>query len=273
MTTIPQYTAEMTAYYPVYIIGGVMSITSLGCSFLVTYFIYQKYHEEGQIAISLRFPLYIAITDISLSIAVIGNQLYPALYRKNWEGTSCTITAYFVGLSGFLNMTVVTSVALLTYLRTCREWHIDTGKYDWKLLGYVFASSFIWTCVQIPGYGPSRYWCYQGMYTYRKEPGIVVLCYEVLMFLITSICFLAVITNIETFRRKGSRNSNSIENRASRRMMLYIIGYFVQWGGVVPYCLGSLFDIYHDVIYIITTFTMNCGGVLNLAAYFLNQRK
>jgi hypothetical protein len=66
---------------------------------------------------------------------------------------------------------------------------------------------------------------------------------------------------------------NTVENRAVRKMLLHIVSFFIQWSSTIPYCLGTVFDYYEDWIYVMCNVGMNLGGIMNLTAYLINQRK
>jgi hypothetical protein len=99
-------------------------------------------------------------------------------------------------------MTIVTSIAVLTYLRVCKAKEIDTGAYDWKLHATVWGNGLLWAAVGIPSFGPSKYWCYQEMYAPNKSAGLVVIGVNFTLFGITALCFLAVLKRLQKYRRK-----------------------------------------------------------------------
>jgi hypothetical protein len=171
----------------------------------VIWLVFKKYRKEGQIAISQRFPFYIAVTDIGLSISLLSNQMHSVLYRKTLTGGLCTIFSTLIAFTGLTNMTIVTSIAVLTYLRVCKAKDIDTGPYDWKLHATVWGNGLLWATVGIPSFGPSKYWCYQEMYAPNKSAGLVVIGVNFTLYAIAALCFLAVLKRLQKYRRKDQQ--------------------------------------------------------------------
>ncbi|CAG8801425.1 14150_t:CDS:2, partial [Gigaspora margarita] len=71
-----------------------------------------------------------------------------------FQGIACKVVGglSFFGVSN--NMSLVGSIALLTYLRTCKKWAIDLGKYDYKLFAIISLLSFTLTLIGVPSFGP-----------------------------------------------------------------------------------------------------------------------
>jgi hypothetical protein len=322
---------EMSNFYLVFGIGWTILFASLISSIAVIYSVWNKFTKDGNLAMSQRFPLYIAITDIGLSLSLLGNQMHSVLYRKTLTGVLCQAMSVSIAFTGLTNMSIVTSIAVLTYLRVCKSKEIDTGPYDWKLHAIVLPNSIFWSCLGIPSFGPSKYWCYQEMNSPNKIAGSLVLLNNFGLFGITAVCFAAVLRHLHRFRigktsltkpplrsnhstdvmsavpnelpasrhdlRATSKLGNhqamsvsmgfagmnaqptlaerydNVEHRATTKILLHTISFFIQWSSTVPYCLGSILNYNEDWTYIVCTIGMNMGGVLNLLAYIINQRK
>jgi hypothetical protein len=322
---------EMTSYYTIFGVGWTILFASLFSSIAVIYSIFKKFQVDGNVAMSQRFPLYIAITDIGLSLSLLGNQFHSLLYRRTLTGVLCKALSVSIAFTGLTNMSVVTSIAIITYLRICKSKEVDTGSYDWKLHAIVLPNSIFWSCLGIPSFGPSRYWCYQEMNSTNKIAGSLVLLNNFGLFGVTAVCFTNVLRKMHRFRRgltsikrppirsthstdevgavasevPASRHDlrataklgnhqamsvsmgfagmaaqqatlaekyENVEHRATRKILLHIITFFIQWSSTVPYCLGSILDYHEDWTYIVCTIGMNMGGVMNLIAYIVNQK-
>jgi hypothetical protein len=258
----------MTSYYLVFGLGWSTMSVSVLASIYIIYAVFSRYRRDGAVGMSIRFPMYIALTDVGMSVSLLTNQTHSVLYWRTWSGWQCKFTAAFVAFWAIANMTQTTVIALVTYLRVVREWNIDTGRLDWKLFSVVYGHSLFWALVGIPSYGPSRYWCYQENYGQNKAAGLIITGIESLLFCVTAVCFMSV---LNVLQKNRTRKSASIETKATRKMMLYIFNFFIQWTSVIPYCFGSALDYYPDWFYILCTIGMNCGGVLNIISFLINE--
>jgi hypothetical protein len=287
----------MTSYYLVFGLGWSMMLISLVASAYIIFTVFSRYRKDGTVGMSIRFPMYIAFTDVGMSVSLLTNQMHSVLYWRTWTGWQCKFTAAHVAFWVIANMTQTTIIAVVTYLRVVKEMHIDTGKFDWKLLSVVYGHALFWALVGIPSYGPSRYWCYQENYGENKAAGLIITGIEFVLFGITAVSFMFVLNVLQKNRSRADVKTKtlspsqmtsmanainsaqsslkekyaSMETKATRKMMLYIFNFFIQWTSVVPYCFGSAFDYYPDWFYVLCTIGMNCGGLLNIISFLINE--
>ncbi|KAI8903263.1 hypothetical protein EDD86DRAFT_97658 [Gorgonomyces haynaldii] len=147
------------AYY-VYGIGWpIMQLGFLG-SVYVMYRIIMRM-RKGPIPLQLRFPLYIAISDIILYIGHMNNQMYPMIYgRVRPLGLACDLSAGYVSFGIIWNNTLVLALAFHSYCTLVLGKPLDMGRYDWKMLVITLAVSFAFGIAGGLTAGPSYLWCY-----------------------------------------------------------------------------------------------------------------
>lgn len=141
--------------------GMTMMQLSLVCSSYIIYRVLKRWKQIKRRPITLRFPFYIAITDILLYIAVMTDQLHDVIFGDSWTGPMCTITACMVAIASSANMALICSVSFQAYASIVLKSPLDLGKHDWKLL--LTIGTFVITIVMIvfTGTGQSWYWCYE----------------------------------------------------------------------------------------------------------------
>lgn len=125
-------------YYYVYAIGGTIMQTTLLCCSWIIWRVYKIYKRKKSLSTHLRFPMYMAVTDLLLYIGHMNNQGSSAGlisgYGVIWghtrpAGLSCAASAAYVAFGVFLNMSYVMQhvtsrmtafVAINSYLTLCR---------------------------------------------------------------------------------------------------------------------------------------------------------
>ncbi|KAJ3363870.1 hypothetical protein HDU91_002843 [Kappamyces sp. JEL0680] len=297
----------MPGYWFVYGLGFPLMQLSFLASLYVLVRIIRKGWKEGSLPLALRFPFYIAITDLLGWAGHMNNQLYPMITGHTRPiGAGCTAASMYVAFAVFSNMSLIASIALLSYLTVCRHYKLDFGVYDWKLFVIVLVLSLIMAALGASSSGPSYYWCFFQPYSSKLFP-IITAVVEVGMFNVVLVCFVLVWRTIRgaalnkasvhstssitakstsswrrdeesssqmvhySNRQQGPGRGESVESVATRKMLLYTFNYFLTWGPTVPYVIGGLVDYYGDWTYVLTNVSINLGGILNAAALIRNE--
>ncbi|KAJ3319348.1 hypothetical protein HDV06_006375 [Boothiomyces sp. JEL0866] len=297
-TSRPNYSQDARGL--VYGVGFTIMQLSAICSIYIIVRIVSRWVRLGKRPITLRFPFYIAITDLMLYGSLMADQLHDVIFSKNWDEPMCKITATAVSISGFSNMMLVCSVTFITFSTIVLGKHVDLGAGDWKLLLTVAIFAILMGFVTIPSAGSSWYWCYEEMFANNKTIQILVILVEVTLFLLTfffAVKVWIVLMNAQNAVRElesGSTNRESISvfdkytvsttakpqrnykrerllEVAARKIMTFVLNYFIQWSGTTPYILMSVFDIYEDWMIVLCTIGMNCGGILNMIGFIRNE--
>jgi hypothetical protein len=141
--------------------GIVTSSANMIGSSLMIYLTIRKNRRNSELLTpSKRFPLYMAIIDFGTSVVTLPNLLYPMekdfLINESW----CTSLGLMTSILIIMNMMLMASLALITYLRICKQHHVNLGKKDWILFVSILlptlAISFAtWS---LNGFGPDTYW-------------------------------------------------------------------------------------------------------------------
>ncbi|CAG8642728.1 12145_t:CDS:2 [Dentiscutata erythropus] len=216
------------------------------------YVIYRAFNRwivtNRPLSMSFRVPMYIAITVLtslipinSLSISV--TQSYTLSHGETFQGIACKVVGglSFFGVSN--NMSLVGSLALLTYFRTCQKWYIDLGKYDYKLFAIISLVSFMLTLIGVPSFGPSGYWCYTNQINPTTPIIVIILTFTII--LITFFCYIATLREIN-IQQKAVRKLNTqsklsrVEIIVTRKITGYILIFLLQWTPSIFYVIGQI---------------------------------
>jgi hypothetical protein len=271
--------AELSAYYWVFGLGMALMQLNLISSVWVICAILMRRTPGEPLQMYVKFPLYIAVTDILLYLSLMGNQMHTVVYKVTWQGLPCKFFSSFVFMAGTFNMILVLSLSLTTYLSFCKGIQVDFGKKDWKLWALVLSCGFFVAGIGFSSAGPSRYWCYSDNANPNKTLPIITACLEVVVFCLTLYFFSRTVHEIRqkvvpVFNRSQTKTSAKladIRKKAARKMMTYVFNFLIQWFPTLPYCLGTALNYFPDWIYICATIFMNLGGVLNLVSYYRNE--
>lgn len=135
-----------------------MQLGFLG-SLYILYRAWNRYRLRGSCPAQVRFPMYIAITDIMLYVGHMNNQGYGLIWgHTRPQNLGCQMAAAYVAFGIFLNMAITTSIAVNSYLTICRDWHFNTGAWDWKIIAMCSVFAFVFAAIGAPFSGPCLYW-------------------------------------------------------------------------------------------------------------------
>ncbi|KAJ2996806.1 hypothetical protein HDV02_006184 [Globomyces sp. JEL0801] len=246
---------------------------------------------------SLKFPLYMAINELFMYMVLMTDQLRPMIYKTNWDGVPCRLLGSSVFFLSMSNMILVSNIAVITFKAVCHEVTVHTGKYDWKLLLFNVTLCTILTSSVYPYAGQSKYWCYNDNSNRSIFMPLLSVGIQVFFFCITIISFFFVLKRVqvqkslkdsciiglkEIVKSPSKYKSNSIDDEkgspkqilervVARKVLTYILNYFIQWAPIAPYTVGAIFGYYEDWVYVLTNIALNCGGLLNFIAFVRNE--
>ncbi|KAJ3324139.1 hypothetical protein HDV06_000680 [Boothiomyces sp. JEL0866] len=282
MDTTDDVTASAGKY--VYGFGWVFMHLSILCSAFIVFRIALTYYRRGMLPLTLRFPFYIALTDLLLSFSLMLDQYHNVLFHEDWDGFMCNFTATLVGVAVFSNMILVCCVTLITYSSVVRQRPLDLGPGDWKLVATVLGFSLTLAGISIPSTGKSKYWCYGKDFDPQKSIQVMSAGLEFLMFgailYFSAQVYLVINKNIQMLASVGGghgkanqsslpetkisiANENSVaktensvaktanesqlsskktksggkknkdikqlSDAAARKILMFILNYFIQW--------------------------------------------
>ncbi|ORX89057.1 hypothetical protein K493DRAFT_72019 [Basidiobolus meristosporus CBS 931.73] len=154
-------------FYMFTTITATLNICASSAVIYISYVDYQeiKYRnrektKKPHLSSSIRFPFYIAILDLFLgciTLFMVADTMY---WDELPSSRTCAIVGGIIYLGTFIEMTVVGTVAIVTYLQLVRKVDVYLGKWDWKVwvgcglscLGTAIAG------IHTRGFGPDLYW-------------------------------------------------------------------------------------------------------------------
>ncbi|KAJ3323487.1 hypothetical protein HDV06_001764 [Boothiomyces sp. JEL0866] len=261
-------------YYYVYGIGIPLMQINFLCSLYIVFRGLRRLIMTGNPPPQIRFPMYMAISDILLYVGHMNNEMYGVLWgHSRPDNIGCQTAAAFVTFGVFINMSITCSYVANIYLSVCREVYINTGSWDWKLISSCAVFAFIMAMISFPFSGPCYYWCY------FKIDGVNLFAWlftivEVTLFNITLLCFYFIYRKVDsmTARTQGKvEKKNYLKKETVKKIRPYIIYFFCQWAGTIPYSIGHLFEYRPTWVFVLVNISINVGGILNAISFVANQ--
>ncbi|RIB06081.1 hypothetical protein C2G38_541813 [Gigaspora rosea] len=233
--------------------------------------------RASSLSLSTRIPLYFGILEVCQYIVFMPNFIYSLINNQLISGLCCKSIAYLLFLQITINMILMASIAMTTYLRIVKGKNIYLGTYDWKLFVFIFLSSIIVTIPSIQALGPSRFWCM----TMSREinelliDGFTIFC---VTFTITCFCYFQTLSTIFNIDRDGMTDCkermdrwNRLERKATRKILLYIVSFMIRWLLLIPYGVGVMSGYDYIWMHITAVVAFNMGGITMLILYLMNE--
>ncbi|CAG8438876.1 8527_t:CDS:2 [Funneliformis mosseae] len=268
-----------------YLVVIISSYLALYFNFVGTsYVLYRSYYRRRSNGVSLpmtlRVPMYIAITDLFLILTHVVNISHMAITKTLWKDSYCKIIG---GLNNFfqcMNMFLVGGVAVTTFLRVKRGRFFSLGKYDYKLFTGMISLSSLITIIFYKSYGPNNYWC--GGEFSDKVLAISSLCIISVVMLVSLYCYISIIREMRSIKiEECFENSNIPEEIAVQRketnkriyskISSYILIFIIQYVPVTIYNIGHIIRVKHYWVYVVCDIGINFGGIGNFIQYTINE--
>ncbi|KAF0538243.1 hypothetical protein F8M41_008065 [Gigaspora margarita] len=242
--------------------------------------IYHKWaHNHKSLSMALRVPFYLCIFDIILVFFLDLNLTYLAIHRITWPVQTCKIIAVVAIAFTLIHRLFVACIAVITYLRVCKQKACDTGRYDWKLfLPLVIVSSLI-SIAGLQTYGPVKYWCAAESKTMVNPISSTLMTITVLST--CSFCYIQTIREIRSIKKQQATITTSqnitifpvtdVELRVSVKVLGYILVFIVQWIPDIPYDMYQFYGTAHPWAYCFVVFTIIIGPIGNLIFFIINE--
>ncbi|CAG8503279.1 16129_t:CDS:2 [Rhizophagus irregularis] len=194
------YKLDPTGSAIFYVAGIITSFANMMGSFIVIYSTLNKIQYKSEILTpSKRFPLYMAIMDFGTSIVTLPNLFFPMQKDSLMIGNWCTSLGFITSLFIVMNMMLMASLALITYLRICKRYVMNLGKKDWILFSLILFPTLTISFVTwyLNGFGPDTFWCFIN----QEETGsrvnlIALIVFSYVVTIMTSFCYMSVIKRI-----------------------------------------------------------------------------
>ncbi|KAI8894419.1 hypothetical protein BC833DRAFT_222367 [Globomyces pollinis-pini] len=231
---------EDTSRFYVIGTGLILGAFSILGSIFVIYNGLKIFRNRGSLSMALKFPVYIAFTDIIICIMVYVNQGYTLMTGKIVTGDLCGFFGSFYTIVAGVNMMLVTSFTCITLL-LLHSYTVDLGKYDWRLWTTLIICMTIVSGFMFPYFGSDRYWCYLSSDSTGLIVPIVSTSLVLLLFVVTIILCILVIRQLKIIQKLQKENTDkkkvikAIETKVTKKMLFYIVTYFIQWGFAIPY--------------------------------------
>ncbi|CAG8646514.1 4933_t:CDS:2 [Acaulospora morrowiae] len=258
-----------------------VSLITLSCmctSYVIIRTLIRWWITRRSLSMALRVPFYIAISDFVLVCTYLPNLVYSLIHGHPWPEAQCRIIGGFTFFFISCNMTLVGLLAFLTYLRICRRWYLDLGKYDYKLFSVILVSSLVFTIVGIPSFGTSKYWCFTNHNNAIMPIITLVLNFTILSVTLFSYTMTLRQINSINFRRDNGNKFDTVATRSKqiepiviRKVIGYVLIFLLQWTPPMIYVFGQVINYDEMWIYIVTDATINLGGVGNMIQYIINE--
>ncbi|KAJ3322805.1 hypothetical protein HDV06_002666 [Boothiomyces sp. JEL0866] len=255
-----------------------LHLSLLGSIFVIGRVVY-RWKKEGSKPITLRFPLYIAITDILMYIICMADQLHNVLFGNDWEGDLCTFIAAVVGFAAATNCILVACISVQVYFSTILKSPLDFGTHDWKLILFIICTSLAVEGIAYKSNGQSWYWCYETMYSPDKTLPILSVVVESSLFSVILFCGLKVllqIRRVKNSKMKQVQNSNKLVHSKSTEFTRSVAAKaqdedVLDRTLAIPYVIGGIFNYYHKYIILVAVLGFSTGGIWNMIGFIINE--
>ncbi|PKY45322.1 hypothetical protein RhiirA4_516382 [Rhizophagus irregularis] len=217
-------------------------------SFIVIYSTLNKIQYKSEILTpSKRFPLYMAIMDFGTSIVTLPNLFFPMQKDSLMIGNWCTSLGFITSLFIVMNMMLMASLALITYLRICKRYVMNLGKKDWILFSLILFPTLTISFVTwyLNGFGPDTFWCFINQ---EETDGLEIR---------PPSFFYGPITAPTAAQERTLKNIT----KATRKMSSYIFLQMLQYTPIIIYSLCILMNQMQTWVYVLTVVMLNLGGV------------
>ncbi|CAH1757898.1 14008_t:CDS:2 [Entrophospora sp. SA101] len=225
----------------------------------------------------VRLPMYIAINNALSAVSYSANAIGTLVIGIPWAGKACKIYGFFDTFIISMSVTLIAVVAVKTYLKVIRSLYLDTGRYDYKIYLITIITALIISCIGLPSYGPSKYWC-------RTSPGewsLAILLSLLISFtaILCLFCYSRIIYMIFTIKRpdssvNGGRRgiNNEQQKTATCKILIYTFNYLIQWTPTLPFILGVANSDDPIWVYYLYVLSTNIGSVSNAIQYIFNEK-
>lgn len=226
--------------------------------------------------------------DACLYICYLFDGIPIIITGESITGISCKILGGFIFFMVTANMTLVPTIALITYFSVCHNFFIPLGRNDWKLHCFVIACPLITGGIGIQSFGPDIYWCYTSRNHLTLAWVTTILYFGTLV--ICGFCYFSVINFVTDTKRKVARgqrrniSSSSplsaptvseekrrLEKRIIMKICSYVLMFMLNWGPAMPYTVGYLTGYDNYWVYVCTMCGLWFGGTLNGIQYAVNE--
>ncbi|GBB88867.1 hypothetical protein RclHR1_01550001 [Rhizophagus clarus] len=212
--------------------------------------------------------------------------IHTAIYAQTWDGTPCIIIGALNWAFLTINICFYAVIAVITYLRVCREIYFNYGKYDYKLWLFALAGSIIFQALNIQNNGKRDYWC--AARSGQINSAIILFSIIGVVLVIILFCYMNILRKIYVHTHSTpstssySRNENNagnivietnaeIERKALKKILSYIAMFMLQWIPMLISQGARLVQNENPWVYIMGAIGRSFGGIGNVIQYIINE--
>nr|CAG8436292.1 1750_t:CDS:2 [Entrophospora candida] len=251
---------------------------------------YIRWKNRSEIPMSLRFPYYLALTDVLLSIISLINHGYGVIYKRPLEFPACSIIGSFLVFSTSLSTNLVVSISVVSWLRVVRGIWIDFGKCDYKLWAVLFSIGSFYFAFIARNVSKHKYWCAPD---YTDEFfSILAISVVFLTVSIITYCYAHILMLIKRADYRSNMKSNSSDNSESnngsssgilknkferkvfKKILTYVLVFLIQYIPCLVYEVVTVMNPgkpENGVVAQIALTAFNLGAVGNFFQYITNE--
>ncbi|CAJ0852577.1 13436_t:CDS:2 [Entrophospora sp. SA101] len=244
---------------------------------------YIRWKNRSEIPMSLRFPYYLALTDVLLSIISLIN-------HRPLEFPACSIIGSLLVFSTSLSTNLVVSISVVSWLRVVRGIWIDFGKCDYKLWVVLFSIGSFYFAFIVRNVSEHKYWCAPD-YT-DKFFSILAISVVLLTLSIITYCYAHVLMLIKRADYRSNMKSNSGDNSGSnngsssgilknkferkvfKKILTYVLVFLIQYIPCLVYEVVTVMNPgkqENGIVALIALTAFNLGAVGNFFQYITNE--
>ncbi|RHZ54793.1 hypothetical protein Glove_423g65 [Diversispora epigaea] len=226
-----------------------MSFNTIGIIYMLVQIYIRWSYTKGALSMAIKVPLYLGILDAMLLITSSTVFIYPMIHHSQWKEPYCRILAGVSIAVTILKRNMVVIIAIVTYLRVCKEVYWNYGKFDWKLWAIAGFMTVVLSFMGVKGYGANKYWCSTKAST--MSVSLISLLLSLIVVLVCIFCYSSIILAVRAIRInkiKAAGNNidtetstisnismpSEIEVRAIKKISSYILVYIIQWFPSIP---------------------------------------
>ncbi|KAK9760398.1 hypothetical protein K7432_015608 [Basidiobolus ranarum] len=294
-------------FYMLTTITATLNICASSAVIYISYIDYQEIKYRNQeasrkphLSSSIRFPFYIAILDLFLGCVTLFMVADTMYWDELPSSKTCAVIGGILYLGTFIEMTVVGTVAVVTYLQLVRKIDVYLGRWDWKVwvgCGFSCLGTAI-AGVHTQGFGPDLYWCLVNEHTYSGQIFLkLFLSVHYVVLFIVLVCYLLVLHDM-VFKANSEEHSKEQHGRVKRTLSIHSnhrysatlisavqkhrkhtenlgIALFLHVFHFTPAIVHMILQLkgYHRAwVYVVAAAFIQLGGVLNGIEVFIHRK-
>ncbi|ORX89362.1 hypothetical protein K493DRAFT_318750 [Basidiobolus meristosporus CBS 931.73] len=295
-----------------YMLTTITATLNICCSSAVIYTSYMDYQEikyknahlrkKPHLSSSIRFPFYIAMLDLFLGIVTLFMVSDTMYFDELPSKRVCAVIGGIIYLGIIIEMTVVGTVAVVTYFQLALKINVYLGRWDWKVwVGCILSCLAIAVSgIITKGFGPDLYWCLVNEHTDSGKVFLkLFLGIHYAVLFIVLVCYLGVLYNMvyrphahhsstrseesgsikRTITTTGVHRSNSMQEavqhhqKHTEHLGMALFLHVFHFTPAIVHMILQLKNYHRAWVYVLAASFIQLGGVLNGFEVFMHRKK